>query len=506
MRSVPCCASTLFWFLALLCACAVSARAQGPGVLDELLEKAQAAQEAGQYRNAAMVYAQATALSPATAELWSNRGIMEYLAGDDRACVDSMKRATELAPSLFTPALFSGKAYVDLGQPARALPFLHRAHTLRPTDPEVLLTLGEAEAGLHDSSAAESFYLQAAHASPENPKAWYGVGVAALESIEQNGSALARMQPSPIWARALLADDLLAQGRPMEASDTYRSLLQQATPAQKIVLLTMLRWTHDHAQELALPAGSASVLVSLSGEGRSPAPSACAPTKTLQAAGCAFWAGRFEDTAEFAAKTLALQPANAEAFFWSIKAQERIAVTALSRFEELAPHSSANYVLVGNLYRLQRQPDQALAEYDKALALDPHNPAALQGSILACLATNRTDQALTLDSTALNNRAEQPPFLPNPAGVPPELQPRLHYLLARAAESGGDDQTAVQEFELALPGDKDGSIHYQLSRLYRKKGEVAKAEKTLAAAKTLIAQHEVQAATALRDVVASSQK
>src|SRR5450432_3284341 len=107
----------LLLLIGLLVPCPSIGQAQG---LDELLQKAVAAQSSGNYADAAALYAGATARSPATPELWSNRGVMEYLAGHADASIASLKHALRLNSSLFTPTLFLGKAYVQTGQPVLA--------------------------------------------------------------------------------------------------------------------------------------------------------------------------------------------------------------------------------------------------------------------------------------------------------------------------------------------------------------------------------------------------
>jgi hypothetical protein len=57
---------------------------------------------------------------------------------------------------------------------------------------------------------------------------------------------------------------------------------------------------------------------------------------------------------------------------------------------------------------------------------------------------------------------------------------------------------------MALPGDEDGSTHYQLSRLYRKIGNVAQAQKAEAEAKSLISKRRANAAIAVREAIGTN--
>jgi tetratricopeptide (TPR) repeat protein len=535
-RSVPSIA------LLLALACLLSAcpfYGQSPGMGD-LLERANAEQSAGQYGDAAGLYAQATVLSPRQPELWSNRGVMEFLSNQIDASITSLKRSLALDPRLFTPMLFLGKDYVRSGKPALALPYLDHAHALKPGDVEVLLTLGKAEMDVEEPRAAASFYADASRIAPDSTEAWFGLGVSSLQVIDADGSALAAAGNQSIWARSLYADELLEQGRPLEAIDNYKAALAGASAAKKSSLTQNLMWMQAHAELLHLPASSQEALQKLNAElAARPGGAVAVPCRTaeyarghagaadalLDEAGCAYRAGDYDGGARDADQALRQSAQSAEARYWSVKASERIAVTALARFEELSPESAANHVLVGNLYRLQNHADGALVEYEKALAIDAHNPSALLGAVLACLSTNKTEKAAAFDRTALADRPLDPqlnllmaetleaegredevgPYLAKCTDAPPELQPRVHYLLGRVYAREGKTDEAIEQFELALPSDRDGSMHYQLARLYKKAGNVAEEEKVMAEAKDLIAKRLANAFVEVREATAASQ-
>jgi tetratricopeptide (TPR) repeat protein len=528
-------------FLAIFVACPFRGQAQN---LDELVDSARAAQSADNYSDAAAIYRRATVLAPNIPELWANRGMMEYLAGQFDPSIASLKHALQLNPALFVPMLFLGKAYVQTGKPALAIPYLTHAHALQPKDPEVLLSLAKANSDLKRQRQAATLYADAVHIAPDNAEAWYGLGVSSLGVITLDGSDLAASQAQSPWARALYADELLTQGRPVEASDTYKAALASASPAEKAMLGRMLEWMQAHPDLFPVPANSAEALQHLSAQldaepGQLTLPP-CAPVddkrKTaakptaaagspLQAAACAYWAGDYDRSAAQAAQVQQQSPHNAEALYWSIKSNERLAVAALARFEELAPQSAKDYAMVGDLYRYQRQMDSALAEYKKALAIDAHDPSALIGAVVVSLSLNKLDDAISFDQAALADRPDDPQlnllmaeilvqknqfdqvkvYLAKCADAPPELQTRIHLLLGRVDVEDGDNADAIKQFELALPSDEDGSIHYQLSRLYRKTGDLAAAQQAEAGAKALIKKRDASAVIAVREATGTNQ-
>ncbi len=507
--------------------------------LQGLLSGAQAAQQAGDYARAAEYFKRATTLSPNTAELWSNRGVMEYLAGHVESSTASLKHALRLKPDLFAPLLFLGKAYVETGKPSEALPYLARARSLHPDDPETLLTLGKADTQLGRPREAAVIYAEATRAAPENAAAWLGLGAASLQLIAVDGQALTASSPKSVWARALYADELLTQSRPVEATEVYETTIASATLAQRAGLERTLALTKANPDQFPLPANTHAVidrlLVELNAKpGADASTVQCSPAAEaqtgaekksaagfdLEAAACAYWAGDYERSAVESARALQQMPQNAEALYWAIKANERLAVGALSRVDELAPNSATSHVLVGDLYRNQRQPDGAIVEYQKALALDAHEPAALLGLAASYFAADRLEDATATAKIALADRPSDPqlnllmaeilgakgqekdakPYLARCADIAPEFRPRVHYLLGRAENAEGNLPGAIHEFELALPGDQDGKTHYQLSRLYRRTGDVAKAQQAEAEAKALVARRDAKAATVIREV------
>ena len=523
----------LMLFFVTLAACPFHGQAQD---LDKLLESARAAQFKGDYAGAVRFYSRATALAPASAELWANRGIVEYLADQFDASATSLKHALQLNPGLFAPLLFLGKTYVQTGKPAQALPYLNHAHGERPNDPEVLLGLGKANAALNRQRQAASFYTEATQVSPENAEAWLGLAAASLEVITEDGRNLAASAAHSTWARALYADELLAQGRPIEASETYKAALDEASPAQKATFSRTLEMMQSRPDLFPMPPNSREALQRLGaqlkvGQIKAALP-LCAPADRRRQphpgpivdAACAYWAGDYERSAAQSLQALRQSPQSAEALYWSVKANERLAIAALSRFEDLAPKSPTNYDLVGDLYRDQRDADSALNEYKKALAIDGHDPAALMGAAAAYLSVGNFEEAASMDQVALDDRPLDPQlnllmaealvarthfdqaksYLAKCLAAPPELQSKVHYLLGRVALDDGDKKEAIHQLELALPGDKDGGTHYMLSRLYRETGNLAQSQRALAGAKALIKTRNANAVIDLREATSTA--
>jgi predicted Zn-dependent protease len=106
-----------------------------------------------------------------------------------------------------------------------------------------------------------------------------------------------------------------------------------------------------------------------------------------------------------------------------------------------------------------------------ALAQNPSDPEAnyIMGEILV----------------AEHKYSDAEPYLKAGLTIRAELIPRVHALLGQIYASQGDTKRAIDEYKLGLPSDDDGSVHYQLGRLYQKAGEATLAAQAFADSKTL---------------------
>jgi predicted Zn-dependent protease len=161
--------------------------------------------------------------------------------------------------------------------------------------------------------------------------------------------------------------------------------------------------------------------------------------------------------------------------------------------------------LLGDVFREQRRWDDAEAEYRKAVALDPNGHNARLGLAITLFTELKTDDALSIDESLLaedaanpganllageifvqrNQFSEAEPYLLKCANLMPELVPRYHALLGRVYAETDRIHEAMEEYKLGLSTDENGSIHYQLARLYQKSGNKAAAQEAFAESKRL---------------------
>ncbi|MEO8870249.1 MAG: tetratricopeptide repeat protein [Granulicella sp.] len=320
---------------ACLCILLAHTTARGQAIpLDTLLEHARAAQSAGRYTEAADAYIQAVAIDPHTPELWANLGLIQHLTGQYLESANSFTHALDLKPALFMPQLFLGLDQLELNKPEAARLHLERAHALRPDDPKVALGLGRVYTALHRPHAAATAYATAAKNDPTNQSAWYGLGLASITLIEQDGGTLATYAPDSVWARALYADDLLQQGRTTEALDTYRKVV--GTAERKTLLQTLKATSAIGAIKSISPETQRSLLTILetAAETAPTCTQSCAHIAAHQQMASLYWQNQPGASADAALQRIQVAPTDNEALFWSVKANCR------SRIRKFAPRMS----------------------------------------------------------------------------------------------------------------------------------------------------------------------
>lgn len=227
---------------------------------------------------------------------------------------------------------------------------------------------------------------------------------------------------------------------------------------------------------------------------------------------CAFFSGDYEQSSAAAEALAVLQPHSMTAHYWSIKAHEHLAFQALNRFEQLEPNSARSHILMGDIDRQRERFEEAATEYKRALDISPGDPAALLGLASAYLGNNDFDEAIETAHAALVRVPDDPemnlvmaesmighhdfaraePFLDKSVNVKPQMLPHLHALLGRVYAETGKIPEAIAELKLGESSDVDGSIHYQLSRLYRQVGDNKSAAEALENVRSVKRQRQEQ--------------
>jgi tetratricopeptide (TPR) repeat protein len=222
-------------------------------------------------------------------------------------------------------------------------------------------------------------------------------------------------------------------------------------------------------------------------------------TTLLLQATCSYLTGDYERSSQASTTLVRSLTHSSAALYWSIKANEKLAFKALARFEELEPNSARSHILLGDILRQRVQYTEALAEYKKAHEIDPADQAAMLGIASAYLGNNDLSKTIETARAALiqnpsdpelntimaegliaqHNYAEAEPYLTKGLNAKSQMLPHVHALFGMVYAEEGRAAEAITQLKLGLSSDDDGSVHYQLARLYRQTGDVQSASQAL---------------------------
>jgi tetratricopeptide (TPR) repeat protein len=145
-------------------------------------------------------------------------------------------------PRLYVPNLFLGLNQLRARQPAIALRYLKVAEGLNPKDEQAAMGLARAYQTSHDDVGASKWYSRAAEINPGDPDAWYGLGAAYLSLQNAAVVQLVKLGQNGPYARSLVADAFVVQGRAKDAINIYNKVL--ASPTQPPCLLSALGFAY----------------------------------------------------------------------------------------------------------------------------------------------------------------------------------------------------------------------------------------------------------------------
>jgi len=172
------------------------------------------------------------------------------------------------------------------------------------------------------------------------------------------------------------------------------------------------------------------------------------------------------------------------------------------------------------VFRQKRRWSEAEAEYRKALDIDPASHGARLSLAIVLFTELKTDEAFEITKSLLAEAPEDSeanllageilvqehkfeeaePYLSRCQNLDPDLVPRLHVLLGQVYAATNRIPAAISEYKQGLVSDEDGSIHYQLARLYEKSGDKDAAAEAIRTSQQLRRRWDDQAHTAIEQL------
>lgn len=526
--------------------------------------------ESGDYAEAIQSFQQAIRLKPSLYVPNLFLGVDYVQTGQAREAIPLLIKAEKMNAGDALPPLTLGRAYASLNDHAAAIREFRRAIRIDPKQSSAWFDLGISQLDeVEQDARALTSQMTSQHA--DSP---YAQALFAESLVEQS-----RYKEAADLYKSILASDnqppcmkseagflSLKQGDTQNADAQFKAersqhpecvmaLLGEARlnidegNIQAAIQLIQQTWDHDHSFLAAnapllfdgLPSARAQDVLNDLAQTQSDQSLYAALTQPPQTtrhdahcvgganrnqaalealAACSFFAGDYEltyDTAH-ALQSLPSHP-QAQALYWAIKANEKLALESLAHFQQLAPNSAQSHLLLGDIYRQRERYDDAQKEYAKALDLSPNDTAALLGLASAYYGVQNIGKTLETAQKALAQSPNDPdinllmgeallsqhkfadaePYLLKALNAKPQILPHVHALLGEAYAADNKPQDAIRELKLGASSDQDGSVHYHLARLYSKLGDTADSAVAIQQMKALQQKRREGAVIAIED-------
>ena len=435
---------------------------------DPLAVKSQQAKQLmaqGRFTEAASVYEELTKAMPANTGLRMNLGMAQHMAGRDQDAVATFEPLLKIQS--IPPALaMCGISYLRLGNASKAVDYLERAVKAMPADLELNAMLAEAAMTADRPAAAAMAWRTLTKAKPTEPRGWLELGRAYEALAEQAYLKLdQKAQGSAYWL-ALVAETRFKQQQLRSALSLYRDALAKTDRPDWRENVAIIYEKTGHADWAAIE------------RKRIPASAPCVkPTPE-----CHFRSKRFQAAAETAGDI-------PETLYWRSKAYNELARESFSRLSKFENSPEWHEFLAG-LYRSQGKNAESISEWRSALEKRP-NDTNLAKELCATLLANKEFAPAEINLRGMLEKSpDQPELLwllgdalvgqqkmeealaplEKAAALAPQVLP-VRASLGRALMSANRAAEAAPHLEAALPVDRDGSLHFQLSRALAAQGK-----------------------------------
>ncbi len=424
----------------------------------------------GRYEEAIPIYRALVRAVPGNAGLMTNLGVACHMAGHETEAVAEFTKALKLDPRNIPAQLYLGYAYLSLGEPVKAIPHLEVAVRAAPSDEGVRENLAEALFATRKFRTAATEFERLAQLKPNNPEAWYRLGLCYQQLSQESFDVLQNTAPGSSYWLALVADN---RAKAMQLSSAFY-LYQKA-----IAKNPELRGIHASLAEVYEKTGHADWAKTEQQREEKLGKPNC----TIEKHVCAFRAGRYQELANLPGKT-------PEVYYWKTMAYRRLAIDALAHLGQLPP-SPQLHELLARIHTDERQFPGAVEEWQKAYDLSGKNLDVGKQLVSALFQVQNFTEARKLLEGMLQQRPKsaelnylfgfallslkQAREAAHYLQISLQLDPNslvAHSSLAQAYLAMGDSKQAIPHLKAALPIDKDGSIHYQLARAYQSSGQM----------------------------------
>lgn len=460
-------------------------------------EQAKSLMASHRFEDAIPIYRELLKSAPGNTGLLFNLGLAEHMAGRETESIPHFEAVLKSQPN-FVPALVSlGAARLALNQLEQAVPPLRKAIARDSANRDARGMLADAlsSAGRFDQAAEQ--YRKLTELSPDDPRAWYGLGNAYQSMARDAFDRMQKVDLKSPWVLALVADTRVQRRQYRSAFFFYREALNQLPGVHGIhaAMAEVYRKT-GHPEWAAIEDEK---------EQKLPAPDC-----KLHAPECQFIGGHDLEAAREASSSL-------ESLYWRSRAANELALQAFFRLGELPP-SVQSHQLKAQIARDQNQHLESVKEWRAALELAPEDPhlheelaaslflaadyRAAVGESEKLIAAGAKSPELYFTAGDSLLRLEQPdkaaPYLEKALALDPKMLP-AHASLGLALSRMGKNAEAIPHLEKALDLDDDGSLHYQLARALETSGHTERARAAMTQYQEIVKTNEEQKSEVVRE-------
>jgi tetratricopeptide (TPR) repeat protein len=213
---------------AILSTPAAMAQSDKPAEIEKYSEEGQQALAKGDFAAAELAYEKLRDLSPGTAEIHANLGVIYYTERKFQPAATELRRALKLNPTLQKAQALLAMSFSELGQYKEALPLLEKEFR-RTTDPVLKRSCGlhleRAYTGLRRDDKAVEVALELTRLYPNDPEVLYHNGRLFGNFAYLSVKRLSDVAPDSIWKHQSAAEAYESQGSYDFAIAEYRQVL-----------------------------------------------------------------------------------------------------------------------------------------------------------------------------------------------------------------------------------------------------------------------------------------
>ena len=412
----------------------------------------------GRYKDAAIEYRNAIKLIPQSVEAHTKLADVSAKANDAATAISEVLRLAELKPDDVAAQVRAGSMYLLAGRFADARDRAESALRVDRADAGAHILLGQALAGLRDTSQSEASLREAVRLAPQSVDAHVALGshhwsAGRLNEAEGELHRAIEIDPSNAAANRALALLYMVSGRAGQAEPLWKAVSQ--APNGDPFALTDYYVSQGRLKDAERE---------LRGLGAKPALTAAAQ---LRLAGVLYSEGDRHSAHETVNALLARDSGNGAALLlrtrFLFEEQKLDEALAAAQAAEAADPLSADAVYMeGQVHAAKGNAERAVQTFQSALKLNPKASAAATAIAQIRLATGHADEAIEWA-----NRAR--------TAEPDDLTARI--VLTRALLHGGQLARAQQEakaLDARLP-----AVQLVNAELDASTGALDKAERTL---------------------------